>query len=110
MNHPNSNFINVDVTDQGERIAFVRGALAAMAWAQGMNAPENVDAAETGCQRLFREALGDALCIAGGQVVRVLGGDTFSADDLARVDHCLTTAREAIRSATSAAVRYGGNG
>lgn len=94
-NHPNSSLFNVDVTDRGERIAFVRGAVAAWAWAQGMDAPGNVGRVMTGNEKVFLSAVGDALELAGEQAAT----GTYTFDGLAQVEHCLVTAREAIRIA-----------
>lgn len=84
--HPNPNFFNVDLSSQGERVAFIRGAAAMYAWAHGMSAP-TIAADRTGNERLVLDALSDALSLAA------------EGADAAAVDHVLSTVREAVGQA-----------
>jgi len=98
--YPNDSLKNVNVDSVHERIAFIRGAVAAWAWAQGMQHPTvGSDAYRTGNEQVFLAALDDALNLAAQDPSHV---------NMDRVEHCLTTAREAIRTAVTSAVTYGG--
>ncbi len=89
--YPNNSLINVDVESQGDRIAFIRGALAMYAWAHGNEAPPYPHADTlTGNEQVILAALGDALDIAS----RDVGNEHTD-----RVEHCLGTVREAVRIA-----------